>query len=517
MLIRVFTIFLSFLLPLIYGLDSEPTILNSKSGAICSRVKQHKGKGSIKVYGTKLSQDIKIPTFIFHYIDLLNFTNIPRVEKYYQDYPNNDLPNDLFLDDKFNIIPNKKSQFDSAKIYNGYIDSTKDVEFIVPQSGIYCVYIGELNDDNNKKDVEVPVDFKNSYGNLDYPSYMFYWQLKYTIFFSIVLFGYLFNYILRFKIGEDFKNLDSISVISKAIIFWVLIPHIMLNIYYWILLAFKNNFISSSQNSFFVNWATFFSEFIVQAYGIYTHGLLLLFSMGYGVIYYHNGDSHHYRMFPQKTFTKILVFLFIYLIITYLYLLLMNHPSEKYPFLAGFGNLSLADDKSSKWSSIFGGLSGLFSLILFILTMYNYFQTKKTIAKFPPSSNDSDSTQKVVSAFRKSILIFLVLPIVIVLIGAIIGGINMFKKLSDINLPTPPSSDIPVEDYQSVINFYALENTFGTLVEPILISSWIYFFTAVISIFFIWIKDNNGLIIDRNVNDPIEYADVSQFDVSDSE
>lgn len=53
--------------------------------------------------------------------------------------------------------------------------------------------------------------------------------------------------------------------------------------------------------------------------------------------------------------------------------------------------------------------------------------------------------------------------------------------------------------------------------EPMLISSWVYFFTAVIAIFFIWIKDNNGLIIDRNVDDPIEYANVSQFDVSDSE
>ena len=69
----------------------------------------------------------------------------------------------------------------------------------------------------------------------------------------------------------------------------------------------KNNFISSSQNSMLVGWATFFSEFITQTYSIYTSGLLLLFSMGYGVIYYHNGNSHNYRMFPQKLSPKLLL------------------------------------------------------------------------------------------------------------------------------------------------------------------------------------------------------------------
>lgn len=114
MLISVTTLLISFLLPLIYGLDSDPTILDSKVGVVCSRVTQHKGKGYIKVNGQKLPQDVKIPTFIFHYIDLLNFTNVPRVESYYNQYPNK-LPEDLFSEDKFNIIPSKESEFDTAK------------------------------------------------------------------------------------------------------------------------------------------------------------------------------------------------------------------------------------------------------------------------------------------------------------------------------------------------------------------------------------------------------------------
>lgn len=509
MLISVTTLLISFLLPLIYGLDSDPTILDSKVGVVCSRVTQHKGKGYIKVNGQKLPQDVKIPTFIFHYIDLLNFTNVPRVESYYNQYPNK-LPEDLFSEDKFNIIPSKESEFDTAKVYNGYIDSSRDAEFIVPQSGIYCVYIGKVEDAK----VSIPVDFKNSYGNLDYPSYMVYSQMKWVIIFAIALFAYLFNYILQFKVGEDFKNLDSISVISKAIIFWVLIPYIMVYIYQWALFFLKNNFISSSQNSMLVGWATFFSEFITQTYSIYTSGLLLLFSMGYGVIYYHNGNSHNYRMFPQKTFSKVIAFFVVYVLIMYIFLLLASHRSDQYPYLSGFGNLSLFDEKSSTWTSVFGSLAGLFSMITFGLTMYNYFQTKKTIAKFPPSANDSNSTERVGSAFRKSIIIFLVLPIIVFFIGGLIGAISSVKKLVK-DIPQQPSDRF--EDYQSVIIFFSLENTFAGVMEPMLISSWVYFFTAVIAIFFIWIKDNNGLIIDRNVDDPIEYANVSQFDVSDSE
>ena len=41
-------------------------------------------------------------------------------------------------------------------------------------------------------------------------------------------------------------------------------------------------------------------------------------------------------------------------------------------------------------------------------------------------------------------------------------------------------------------------------VLPLLISNWIYFFSAVIGLFSFWIKDNNGLIIDRNVDDQLK-------------
>ena len=43
--------------------------------------------------------------------------------------------------------------------------------------------------------------------------------MKYVIVLAIILFIYLLNYILKFKVGKDFKDLDSVSVISKAVIF----------------------------------------------------------------------------------------------------------------------------------------------------------------------------------------------------------------------------------------------------------------------------------------------------------
>ncbi|EMG49889.1 hypothetical protein G210_5188 [Candida maltosa Xu316] len=186
--------------------------------------------------------------------------------------------------------------------------------------------------------------------------------------------------------------------------------------------------------------------------------------------------------------------------------------SLKYPFLSGFGNLAQFDSDSGSFSSIFTVLVGLFSITWSILTIYNYFQTKKAIAKFPPSSTDADSTEKVVSAFRKSIYVILVLPIVVMFIGGFIGAYKFSQKITEGSLPKEPIGR--PQDYESVLTFFSMENSLEDFLSPVLISNWVYFFATVVFLFFIWIKDNNGLIIDRNVNDPIENADVSQFDVS---
>ena len=78
--------------------------------------------------------------------------------------------------------------------------------------------------------------------------------MKYVIVLAIILFIYLLNYILKFKVGKDFKDLDSVSVISKAVIF-SFIPIYSCQFLYvdWVIL--ENNFFDTSKDSMLMNLA----------------------------------------------------------------------------------------------------------------------------------------------------------------------------------------------------------------------------------------------------------------------
>lgn len=511
MLLKQFIVFISIVTSFTFALTSNPTVLGYEKGAICGPISQRKGKGYIKVDGSKLPQDFKLPTLIFHYTDLLNFTNLPNVEKYFDDYAKHEISDSLFDENnsKFNLKVASDFKIDDAKLYNGYTDANKNVEYIVYDTGIYCVYIGKLED----KKIHVPVVFKNSYGNLTYIEYTVYSQMKYVIVLATGLFIYLLNYILKFKVGRDFKDLDSVSVISKAVIFLVLLPFILVNSYIWIGAFLENNFFDSSKDAMLMNLAKQGAQFLSIAFNTYTICILLLFSMGYGVIYYHNGNSHRYRLFPHQTFVRIVGFFVTNLVVIYIYLLLLNGAKSDTPFLTGFEQLE-PPSSGSAILNFFAGLTGLFSITWFILIVYFYFRTKKTISLFPPDPNDEDSTQRVVLAFKRSIFIILVLPIIVMFIAGFIIASKVVSGITD-SLPDFPSGD--TANYDSVIQILALEKSMQVAVLPMLLSNWIYFFAAVIGLFFIWIKDNNGLIIDRNVDDPIENADVSQFNISDED
>ena len=127
--------------------------------------------------------------------------------------------------------------------------------------------------------------------------------MKYVIVLAIILFIYLLNYILKFKVGKDFKDLDSVSVISKAVIF-SFIPIYSCQFLYvdWVIL--ENNFFDTSKDSMLMNLAKQGAQFLSIAFNTYTICILLLFSMGYGVIYYHNGNSHRYRLFLIKLLSE---------------------------------------------------------------------------------------------------------------------------------------------------------------------------------------------------------------------
>ena len=100
----------------------------------------------------------------------------------------------------------------------------------------------------------------------------------------------------------------------------------------WIGSFLENNFFDTSKDSMLMNLAKQGAQFLSIAFNTYTICILLLFSMGYGVIYYHNGNSHRYRLFPHQTFVRIVGFFVTNLVVIYIYLLLLNGSKSDTPF-----------------------------------------------------------------------------------------------------------------------------------------------------------------------------------------
>ncbi|KAI5949487.1 hypothetical protein KGF57_004697 [Candida theae] len=502
-------IVLLFVVSCVLAARDQPSILTYKDGVFCSPVERNKNidKAYVELHATKEVIDKRIPGLIFHYPDIVNFSSVPILEVYTQLYANNKdhLYKQMLTDDgKFKLDAAEGYSVDDSKYWSGVID--KDIKFAVPTSGIYCVYVAP--DQEKPFDFSLPIKFQNHFGNLNYTEYLIYSQLKYVIALAIVLFAALFNYILRFKVGKDFQNMDSISVISKAIVFLILTPFIAVYIFDWFVLLLRNNFEASYQTSFVLSVLRFFSRLGDSLYNAFTSYAVLLFSMGYGVIYYHNGNSQHYRLFPQESMKKITALFFLYLVVVVLYCLSLQSTSSNH--LVGVQH----NTPNGTFSSVVAALVSLFGLSFYILSVIFYFKTKKTIAAFPPAS-DAESTDKIVSAFRKSFFVILVLPIITGFLAGVIAGIFLVNAAG--NVPDFPQHTDRDLVYQSALTVAAFENSFKGVVLPIVWSNWLYFFALIISIFFIWIKDNNGLIVDHNANDPIEYADVPNFDISDGE
>ncbi|KAI5952389.1 hypothetical protein KGF54_003256 [Candida jiufengensis] len=513
-----------------------PTILNNGKGVLCSPIQSKPNKPSksyikLKTQHLKYEDNLQsIQALIFHYPDIVNFTAIPTLEEFAQLYPNEKkvLYKTMLTDDhKFNVNAESGYNVDKTKFWEGELSSKNDVVFKISQSGIYCVYIAPILENDQKEklgavDFKVPIVFKNYYGNLSYPMYLIYSTIKYVVVISIIMFIVLFNYILRFKIGENFQNLNSISVISKGILFLILAPFICLDIFQGFVFWCINNFLETDSKSFIMSTLFFINETIDSIYSSFRNYVVLLFAMGFGVIYYYNGNSNNYRLFPQESFRKITAFLFINIIalivnniLNYLFL------SQDYQIVGLFSTMGSpasttsgfdTNDNNNNFLMLSNTIVSLFQLCWFVLSVIFYFKTKKTIATFP-SASDPDSNQKVVSAFRKSFFVIMVLPIITAIIGGLISGILTLRSFS--NVPDFPQNSNRDLVYQSALMIIMLENSLGKFIMPIVYSTLFYYFTLILSIFFIWIKDNNGLIYSED--DPVAYADVSNFNISDDD
>lgn len=526
------------------GLASNaPTIAHFKnSGAVCQLVTLKPSRpGTISLLIGSVTSDkskdeiYKVPVLIFKFSDLRNFTNLGPAEAYNELYSQgkdgkievyNNLVNFKDLRFDLNLYKDYES-IDEAEIYNGYVTTDKTDKdhyliFFTPQrSGFYCVYVAPQVD-LEISDLDIPIVFKSSTGYLNPIQYLVYSLEKILAVLGIFLFGYLLNYILKFKIGQDFKNMNSISLISRGIIFYLLLPYIFLVICSVFVYFLQNNWYTSAL-AVLVHLSSilFALSFLFEVVFRY---FILLFSMGYGVIYYHKGNSRNYRVIPARLLNRAKWLLIINSVAGLIFAILSDSwgdvnssPLKQYSGLS-VSNLPTNSSFIRYLTLVVSTIVGFAPLVWFSLSIYYYFQTKKVIAKFTPVEEQGGfSNDQITSAFRKSILVIFVLPVFVFLLVGLLYVWRVVKMVKG-----HPIGDFPEERVPAEVLAYTILLTEQLLLDK---RSWLgliwtgilYLYFQIVLVYFIWIKGNNGIIVDSEGQDPIAYADVSQYEISEDE
>lgn len=526
--------------------------LDDTRGAVCNYiVATPKRSGSITLFVKDIAttdesiiEGLQFPVLIFKYSEILNYANLPTIEKYYKDFPDSkaNLYKDLvdFENLKFSLLTFRDAEIDESLILNSYItlDGSEgdDLEHVdltldITTSGIYCIYIAPPIE--GVISLSLPVKFTNGNGYLSALNYMAYSQQKYFAIVGTLIFGYLFYYILRFKVGKDFKSMDTISIISKAVIFFALLPFILCTILQLVFGFLENNFSFNAFHGYFFKLLKLVGVWLNLTFSSFISFLILLFCMGYGVVYYHEANSRNYRILPEKQRKLAFGLLISDFAISTLCVLFSiagfegasrsGGPKAAYPYLVDDDAIFLPSPYvlgGGLLQSIYTltyGLNFSFPTIWYGMSIYHYFQTKKVISKFPPIPNgESDSNEKIISSFRKSILVIFVLPSVVMTILLGVLMVDLTKRMEPINGKIyADNADRPkVLELAIAMLLTAFQLSSSTML-PLLWSAAASFFLKIVCLFYIWIKDNNGLVVDGTNSEA--YGEVSQFEVDSEE
>lgn len=459
----------------------------------------------IKSSSNDLSK-VKIPLLVMRATDSDNFTT-----DFVFDAPS--LKYSEVIDEKtkkFKVETKKDTpKIDESRLLNDYlIPNPKDgkdheqvnIKFTVPESGMYCALIA-VPPESKLSELKVTMKVKHSHGWLDYGSWVIYRQLSLGIALGAFLVGYLFYYILRFKVGRNFQNLNTVSLISKAVIFYVLVPFEGLLILRWLLLSVSNRIYLGDHG--FLN---FLDEVLIAAdscFNVYLHYCILLFAMGYGVIYSIGKTATSFSKMPYSSL-KTATILLVSNIVAYLLNFIIILSSEYV-----YGTLS---DNESLFGSSNGDLSfllpqalllvaGLFPIVWLIVSLSLYFRTQKVIANFSGQGDEATERERTSTqtskGFKLSILVIFVMPVFIFTLTFILLVVGILKKSG---LLLPSTSVVEDGELTSKALIHLFETTaLNSMVYKFMVwSQLLEVYGSVALLYFIWIRNNNGLIIKAN-------------------
>lgn len=130
---------------------------------------------------------------------------------------------------------------------------------------------------------------------------------------------------------------------------------------------------------------------------------------GYGVIYYHRGDSRTFSKIPKRTMNVALS-----LFITNIIMTNTKHAYEKYDtYLMSYKALTLYKDTIESICTICSLCSIIFPFMWYVVSFIYYFKTRNIINTLPPTSTVTEGINvniRIMKAFKQSSLIIFISP-----------------------------------------------------------------------------------------------------------
>ncbi|CAD1808148.1 putative integral membrane protein [Candida parapsilosis] len=470
----------------VFALRHQPTVLNYTENEVCRYVhtSTNRPNGSyIRLLADESISQYEIFGFIFPPEIILDY-HFPNVQKFFELYftKKPDLYQEMMnKDGLFNVKKSGAHTEDELIFWSGVID--KEVLFPVPVSNIYCVYI--VPNSEKKLDFVLPVDFKQHYGNLSYPHYLYFATLKTILTIALSLLATITYYVIIRKDWEAPKKISPVEAIAKTFVFWTLASFIVAFSIDFIQLLIENNFVATYQISQTVLALEPIAVLAKQFYVGLKSYLALLLSMGFGVLYYYNGKSVNYGNIPRN-----------WVYIAFTYLIFDIFTAFIWQLLSNQETISLIGEPTAQPiyenARHLAYLKQFNFLVWFVLAALFYFKTKKRIAT-TSSKADMTSASNVALAFKRSTLTIWILPLVakcVVMLTCYLIKVNFIHRLRPVY---PPRSKLgPMLELIFDLRQMQSAQKFA-LLTPICLEAISAFLTASV-VFIVWVKSGNRKI-----------------------
>lgn len=461
----------------------------------------------------KHPKDWEMPYIVFNYAAFANLF-LPSAEEYADQYPSDkEALYAKVLDPKtkrFHIAFQEGTVApEPSTFYSGAVDLTGRHIFNPKSLGFYCVYVAPPVVDH-VRDLGISLVFRNSHGSLPHYDYYVYRNVLFAAVIGFAQFCYLLHYIIKFKVLSDYSNFDSILIISKSVILYVLFPLLLTLFLQAFVMFLENFFLLSSALNWFFNLANWGVLFVQDAFDTAWSAFVLLFAMGYGVMY--DNLANLRRPLPPRQWKLFRIMVGVLLLFRFLSLLSLMLEQNNALFIVN--NLWYRSpialelhlrQKEGLLALFLHLCSALTAVSWFVASMYFYVRTRRTLAHFAPVSDvpagdASEKNERIIQAFRRSINVIFVLPFVFALIGVFLMVYVLVKG----NLAS--ALEPPVEGSSMQLSAGRIANALLVLDPKVIAIShwmnWLYCFVGVLLIFALWIKDNNGLLVNERAERP---------------